>query len=932
MNIRASLQSIKTAIIFLFFGLQINSAYSLPDIWGVEGNTSYYKVLDNKLWISRTYGMFTAVGPQLGSLALYNPGIKTFNLTKLPRFIGSVVGAHEDARGRLYVFGNFKLFDKDRYPYWSMVRFNPDGSIDQSFRYDSITIFSTASDGAQIYAVGSFNSIRNSVSGDVLFCRKGGFAIDLNSGEFTDWSPETPGTGSNCNGAGNSGGTISEIALGNDSVYLAGSFTSLKGIPRNGIAEVDKNTGETTSFAPDGQFQCTNCSADLKNILVSPTALYVTGAFDRIGGVARDGFAKFNRQTGALSDYQPPFSARGAKLILHDSDLYIGGASPGRVKKINEITGEVDPNFVYAGTSTLIYYHEGRDELITTQGTFNPNTGAMVDPSPKIGGVGNYGTNQNSAFAFVGSDGENVLISGFPNLIDIKSDKSQLVEIDLGTGMTTSFAMESRIRGIGVFDVSNTDLFFDCNFGSICRLNRITGIESGLLTVSSNSGLPIINKISANGNVVTIAGKFNSYGQISRSNLLAYNYVSYSLLPLSITIDGPIRDFQIVGNSIFIIGDFTSVNGTARRGLAEIDASTGALLPFNPNINATVITAVYADSGVLYVGGNFTTVNGLTRRNVAAFDVASGTLLPLSINSMSMSSSNIYARAVSFAKQNQTLYIGVGYADLLQPSVIAVDVTSGVELPTNNIAGPNGPTTPEFLSLASSSPGGPKNLLLMGGQWWSYDGYLHVYGNGQLGIFNAYPSIGLAVTSTTPQPTPTRGATATPVSTNTPGPTRTPWPSPTQYLSVTPTPTSTPTAAFTQTSTPTVVFTQTATSTATAVPTDTSFTRATPTYTPTQTLIPPLTTSPTPTIVIYPKAKYGRINLRRAIIFPKVDEQMFISAKITRSNPTKSFSKKIKNGIWYKLLTRGKWILNYDVITNDGLNIGRGKTSVFVVK
>ena len=89
------------------------------------------------------------------------------------------------------------------------------------------------------------------------------------------------------------------------------------------------------------------------------------------------------------------------------------------------------------------------------------------------------------------------------------------------------------------------------------------------------------------------------------------------------------------GDRVYIGGRFTGVKNVttgqfvARTRLAAFDAATGALITsFNPNIGGDEIRSieVSADGSTVYVGGQFTTVNGAARSNVAAIDAGGGLL------------------------------------------------------------------------------------------------------------------------------------------------------------------------------------------------------------------------------------------------------------------------------------------------------------------
>lgn len=95
--------------------------------------------------------------------------------------------------------------------------------------------------------------------------------------------------------------------------------------------------------------------------------------------------------------------------------------------------------------------------------------------------------------------------------------------------------------------------------------------------------------------------------------------------------DGAVRAVARVGDVVVLGGSFTglwSPDGRvvqARAGLAAIDASTGALLPWNPGANGEVrALEASADGRSVFVGGAFTAVGGTARQRLAKVDIASG--------------------------------------------------------------------------------------------------------------------------------------------------------------------------------------------------------------------------------------------------------------------------------------------------------------------
>lgn len=112
------------------------------------------------------------------------------------------------------------------------------------------------------------------------------------------------------------------------------------------------------------------------------------------------------------------------------------------------------------------------------------------------------------------------------------------------------------------------------------------------------------------------------------------------------------------GNRLYVAGVFTKVNGVARKGLAAVSASTGALVTdWAPNTQDPAlnfvdpVTAITARNGVVYIGGNFKKVNGQTRKGLASLD-SKGRLTSWDpttdgmINALSISGGKLYVGGI----------------------------------------------------------------------------------------------------------------------------------------------------------------------------------------------------------------------------------------------------------------------------------------------
>jgi hypothetical protein len=75
------------------------------------------------------------------------------------------------------------------------------------------------------------------------------------------------------------------------------------------------------------------------------------------------------------------------------------------------------------------------------------------------------------------------------------------------------------------------------------------------------------------------------------------------------------------GSNIFLGGSFTSIGGSSRSNIAQVDNSTGSATSWNPGANGTV-NVLTIDGGNIYAGGSFTSIGGSTRNRVAVLDKA----------------------------------------------------------------------------------------------------------------------------------------------------------------------------------------------------------------------------------------------------------------------------------------------------------------------
>ena len=181
--------------------------------------------------------------------------------------------------------------------------------------------------------------------------------------------------------------------------------------------------------------------------------------------------------------------------------------------------------------------------------------------------------------------------------------------------------------------------------------------------------------------------------------------VSSDALP-TVQINGVVWAQVVVGNTVYATGQFTSARpaGTAagtdetpRANILAYDITTGALKTgFAPSLNAQGLAlAASPDGQTIFVGGDFTQINGQNKYRLAALDANTGAVRPnLTVG--------VDARVRSLAVVGNTLYFGgifSAVANQPRTRLAAVNYTNSQLLPW-------APAADAEVSTMAAHPGG----------------------------------------------------------------------------------------------------------------------------------------------------------------------------------------------------------------------------------
>ena len=147
----------------------------------------------------------------------------------------------------------------------------------------------------------------------------------------------------------------------------------------------------------------------------------------------------------------------------------------------------------------------------------------------------------------------------------------------------------------------------------------------------------------------------------------------------SVTTNNAVNALVVSSGTLYLGGAFTTVGGTARKGLAAVSTTDGALTAtWNPALSTGgEVTALLLDGSTLYVGGAFTTLGTAVQANLGRVDLATGaaddTWAPA-----------VTGRVEALTLDATTLYIGGAV------TAVGGTVTTGVGAVSTSTAASNG--------------------------------------------------------------------------------------------------------------------------------------------------------------------------------------------------------------------------------------------------
>lgn len=506
-------------------------------------------------------------------------------------------------------------------------------------------------------------------------------------------------------------GDVLATARSADRLYFGGTFTEV-GVRRgNGVA-VDPSTGLVAEHRP--MVAGSNVYAAVPD---GSGGLFVAGDFTHVGGLRRDGAAHLLPDGGVDPDWAPSFNGIVRALDVAGSTVYLVGdftLVDGQARRyaaaVDAVTGAVAPwDPALDGGGVLAVKAAGSMVYVggyfLTVGGSVRNFAAAVDAT--TGALAAWAPAPNAAVFSIAVSGTTVYLGGYFNQLQGATPRSRAAAVDATTG--APLAWDPDLDGVPyAIAVSGSTVYLGGAFQAVkgATRNRAAAVNAttGALLAWNPDLDGQVNALALSGGTVYLGGSFTTAGGATpRRRAVAVDASSGAMSSWNPAPNGTLNAIAPTANGIFLGGGLTSANpGIVRNRAAAIDLTTGTLEPWDPDLNGDVAALAVAGPTV-YLGGAFTTAAGGTVRNrAAAVSGADAGLLAWN--------PDVNGRVNALAVVASTVYLGgffgqvnVGGVPQTRSYLAAVDATTGTAMTWNPIVYAGGTATNRGVKALAAS-------------------------------------------------------------------------------------------------------------------------------------------------------------------------------------------------------------------------------------
>ncbi len=565
----------------------ILSDHSVDTNWAPnpDGSVLSLAISADKLFVGGTFNHIG--GKEHSGLAALDPVLSTpmenWTCNLSSKLAQASANALTLSDGLLYVGGLFSYVNGEPREHLASVR-ALDGAVTswypngQTGAEVSTRINAMAIADKILYVGGTFTSIGSEVSDGTAR----GFLAAMNTTtnlpySVTSWNPDA-------------NGPVTAIAIACDTVYVAGSFTSVGGKPRNRLAAVSIYDGTPTAWDP-------NADNDVLSLTLAGNTIYVGGKFSHVGGQARNFLAALDTATGTATLWNPKSDFGVAGLFVSGSSIAAGGVlGPG-------------------------------GELRHNAAAFNTRTGKPLSWSPQVAGATILNVAPFEGVKTFSTSSNLVYMGGYFTKVD-ELERKRIATFNAVSGVLG--AWKPSIEGFTETILPGANAIYVGGYFS----SAAGTMRTNLAALDPRTGLTLpgfdphpdgkVTSLAKTGRTLYAAGNFTKIGGRTRKHLAALDLTSGEPSLWNPQVNDQVSSMALSGNRLYVGGVFTKIGSEAVHGLAAVDTATGEATCWRPEpqfrseAKNSGINAIVLSGNLVYVAGTFDHIGGQFRHSLAA--------------------------------------------------------------------------------------------------------------------------------------------------------------------------------------------------------------------------------------------------------------------------------------------------------------------------
>lgn len=611
--------------------LLISQAVSAQNdyLFQTDGTVRTSVIKNDTLYIG---GDFNYVGRYHGNCVKVE-GTNGSRMSDWPVFNGEVYSIIPDGANGYYVGGTF---DSVGGIYTSRIaHINSDNSVDPDWHIEiEGSVMCLLLSGNTLYAGGGILSVDGMV-------RNRGASINITSRTVNGWNP-------------NANDCIFTMAKYGSTILAGGIFSSIGGQTRNLLAALDETSGIATGWNPGIVGRVGSpASGSIDDIVVKGDSIFVSGVFARIGTQPRTNIGGINGSSGAHLAWTPILNGRVYDLERSGDTIFVAGGFStvnGMPRKgIAALDCTKNSNFVMPWTVPLT---AAADETATgfrakklsdgllyvSYSVFSatrPKEELIISCNTTTGIISSWNPNpiNKGPIRAIIEKGVDIIFGGaFTSINGYR--RNNAAAIDLNTNSVTSWNPQIIGSVYSILPHGNT-IYTGGQFitaggqprSNIAAYDAITGLITDWDPMAN--GIVRTMALSTGGSIIYAGGSFSYVGGEERNNIVALDIFSTTDIVTDWNPDanGLVKAIAIRPNGeVVVCGEFTSIGGQLRNYIAALDplVNTNNATDWNPAASNLVNTLVITPDNKVIAGGIFTWIGGKTRNMIVSLN-ADGT-------------------------------------------------------------------------------------------------------------------------------------------------------------------------------------------------------------------------------------------------------------------------------------------------------------------